>query len=228
MLLIIIMFRCFKCIIRPCHVMSLHNQQHVFHPSTSTLHISLHRADFRYSCHALFGPFYWVSPWRTSRKMTGWCIQKPPDQIKSSVFLLMGITGRRWAGHGWHPRVIAGSWSLENRHVFLSSLRELCLSLAITVCHATECCGHTLSSHASFHSGHHGTTLSYILNTSKGKHVILLFSHTAKKAPLPLRDLYSSSANRSAQPSPSFIFLSICLPLFRPCHLSACWLRISQ
>lgn len=69
----------------------------------------------------------------------------PPYRIKSPVFLLMAVTERGWAGHGWHPRVMAGSWSLEKQYVFLSSLRELCLSLAITVCHATERRGHTLS-----------------------------------------------------------------------------------
>lgn len=29
----------------------------------------------------------WVSSWNTSRKREGWCIQKSPGQIKSSVFL---------------------------------------------------------------------------------------------------------------------------------------------
>lgn len=41
----------------------------------------------------------------------------------------------------------------------------------------------------------------------------------------------SSSADRSAEPSPSFIYLSIRLPVFMPCHLSPvfiCSQRISQ
>lgn len=125
-----------------------------------------------------------------------------------------------WAWHGSRPRVMAGSWSLENQYVFLSSLRGLCLSLAITVCHATESRGHTLSSYASLHPGRGGITLSHKLYNSKGKHVILLSSHGAKKAPLPLRDLSSSSADRSAEPSPSFIHLFIRLPVLAPCHLS--------
>lgn len=164
--------------------------------------------------------FNWVSPWSTSRKTTGWCIKMPPDQIKSSVFLLMAVAERGWAGHGSHPRVMAGSWSLENQYVFLSSLRELCLSLAITVCHTTERRGHTFSSHASFHPGHDGISLPHTLSTSKGKHVILLSSHGAKKALLPPRDVYSSSADRSAEPLPSFIYLPIRLPASALCHLS--------
>lgn len=143
-----------------------------------------------------------------------------PDQFKSSVFLLTAVTERAWAGHGWRPRVMAGSWSLENQYVFLSSLRELCLSLAITVCHATEGRGHTLPSHASFHPDSGGIAFLNILSTSKEKHVILLFSHGAKKAPLPSGDLYSSSTDRSSEPSPSFICLSIRLPVFTPYHLS--------
>ncbi|KAE8296270.1 hypothetical protein D5F01_LYC05024 [Larimichthys crocea] len=133
-----------------------------------------------------------------------------------------GLTSaeRGWAGHGSHPRVMAGSWSLENQYVFLSSLRELCLSLAITVCHTTERRGHTFSSHASFHPGHDGISLPHTLSTSKGKHVILLSSHGAKKAPLPPRDVYSSSADRSAEPLPSFIYLPIRLPASALCHLS--------
>ncbi|KAI4825580.1 hypothetical protein KUCAC02_021260, partial [Chaenocephalus aceratus] len=71
-----------------------------------------------------------------------------------------------------------------------ADFRALGLSLAITVCHATERHGHTLSSHASFHLGHDGKRS---LNTSKRKHVIPLFSHCAKKAPRPPGELYSPS-----------------------------------
>lgn len=59
------------------------------------------------------------------------------------------------------------------------------------------------------------------LITSKGEHVNILSSHSAKKAPPPLRDLHSASADRSAEPSPSSIYLSIRLPVFMPRHLSA-------
>lgn len=63
--------------------------------------------------------------------------------MKSSVFPMMAVTERWWAGHGCHPSVMAGNWSLEKRHVFLSSLRELCLLLAFTVCHTAERHGYT-------------------------------------------------------------------------------------
>lgn len=130
-------------------------------------HFPASPTDFRYVCCALFGPiFNWDSPWCSSRKTTGWCIKKPPDQIKSSVFLLMAWTERGWAGHGSYPRVMAGSWSHgEPVCLPLLSLREFCLSLAITVCHATECRGHTISSHASLHPGHDGMPFPHILTT---------------------------------------------------------------
>lgn len=158
-------------------------------------------------------------------------VQKPQEQMKSSAFLLMVVTERWWAGHGCRPSVMAGNWSLENRHVFLSSLRELCLLLAFTVCHAAERHGYTLSFHTFFHPAHHGIFHSHILDTSKRKHVILLSTHSAKRPQCPLRELCSSSADRSAEPSPSFIYLSIRLPVFMPCHLSPvfiCSQRISQ
>lgn len=119
-----------------------------FPPSCSPLPHLTAQGCYQVCLSCSFWPiFNWVSPWSTSRKTTGWCIKKPPDQIKSSVFLLMAmaVTERGWAVHGSRPRVMAGSWSLENQYVFLSSLREPCLSLAITVCHATERRGHTLS-----------------------------------------------------------------------------------
>lgn len=52
---------------------------------------------------------------------------------------------RRSCG-GSHPRAGVRSWSLEKQYAFLSSLRALCLSLAITVCHTAECRGCSLSS----------------------------------------------------------------------------------
>lgn len=96
-------------------------------------------------------------PWCASRKMTGWWTKKPQDQIKSPVSSWL-LEQWWWAGHGSYPRVVAGSWSLENQYVFLSSLRELCLLLSIAVCHAAERCGHTFSSQASLHIAHDGMT----------------------------------------------------------------------
>lgn len=147
-------------------------------------------------CSCMAG-YNWVFPWRRSRKWAGWCVKRPPDQIQSSVFLLFAFTEWGWAGHGSHPRVMAGSWSLENQCVFLSSLRELCLSLAITVCHATEARGHTFSSHTSSHPAHDGVPFLHIVTASKEKHVILLSWNGAKKLQLPPRDHRSPSADRS-------------------------------
>ncbi|KAK1887831.1 Phosphoenolpyruvate carboxykinase [GTP], partial [Dissostichus eleginoides] len=103
-----------------------------------------------------------------------------------------------------------------------ADFRALCLSLAITVCHATERHGNTLSSHASFHLGHDGKRS---LNTSKRKHVIPLFSHSAKKAPRPPGELYSSSVDRYAEPSPhSSTYISVFLPV----HWTLCLALLSS
>ena len=54
--------------------------------------------------------FNWVSPWSTSRKTTGWCIIKPfGSNQKLCVPLDSCQLSEEWAGHGWHPRVMAGS-----------------------------------------------------------------------------------------------------------------------
>lgn len=115
--------------------------QYIFHCLVSTLHASLHRVDFdvRYACSVL-SPFYFGFPLKYIQKDSKMmcAVQKLQEQMKSSAFLLMAVTERWWAGHGCRPSVMAGNWSLENRHVFLSSLRELCLLLAFTVCHAAE------------------------------------------------------------------------------------------
>lgn len=165
------------------------------------------------------------------------CIKQPPNRMRSSLLPLDGFNqakvGRAWLtsqSRGGELRV----W--RNQYAFLSSLRALCLSLAITVCHATERRGHTISSHASLHPGHDGTPLPHMVTTSKGRHVILLSLHGAKKAPVTLpRALYSSSGHRSAEPSPPFIYLLIRLPVLAPfcltlClyHLSVCSRRIPQ
>lgn len=171
------------------------------HPSTSTLHASLHRADSRYACCALFSCFLiGFPPWSTSKNTTdvskaSKSNQKPCVSLHSCSWVR---ASRAWLTSQSH----VGELESGEPVCLLSSLRELCLSLAITVCHATECRGHKLLSHAFFHPGHHGTMLPHILSTSKGKHDILLSSHSTKKAPLYPRDFYSSSAYRSTAPSP--------------------------
>ena len=112
----------------------------------------------------------------------------------------------------------AGVWRASMSSSPLSE-SSVCRSLSPSVTPQSAVATHS-SSHASFHPGHDAITPPHILSTSKGKHVILLSSHGAKKAPLPPRDVYSSSADRSAEPSPSFIYLSIRLPVLAPCHLS--------
>lgn len=128
----------------------------------------------------------------------------------------LSLDGCYWAstGRAWLTSQSRGG-ELENQCVFLSSLRELCLSLAIAVCHATERRGHTPSSRCVSPSSPWIDT-----DPQKGKHVILLFSHGAKKAPLIPRELYSSPSNRLS----SFIYLSIRLPVFTPRHLLPAWL----
>lgn len=138
-----------------------------------------------------------------------------PKASRSNQKLCVSLDGCNWKrmGRAWLTSQSHGGGAGVWRTGMSSSLRELCLSLTTAVCHTAERRGHTFSSHESFHPGHHGTTLPHILHTSKGKHVILLSSHSAKKAPLPPRDLYSSSADRSAEPSPSVIYLSVFLSL---------------
>lgn len=144
--------------------------------------------------------------------------KNPPDQIKSSVFLLMAVNwAREWAGHGWHPRVMAGSCE-SGEPVCLPLLSQSALFVTRY---------HRLSRHRAPWPHMHLSVLAMMALLSctysapqKGKHVIFPFSHGAKKAPLLLRELYSSSADRSAEPSPSFIHLSIRLPVFTPCYLS--------
>lgn len=186
-----------------------------FRPPAFLLHTSLHRADFRYACSALFGPLKLGFPLKCFQKDDGIMYQKS-IQIKSKALCSSWWLYLSKEGQGMAD--VPESWRGAGlQYVFLSSLRALGLSLAITVCHATERHGHTLSSHASFHLGHDGKRS---LNTSKRKHVIPLFSHCAKKAPRPPGELYSPSVDRYAEPSPSFIYLYIRLPVFTPCHLS--------
>lgn len=112
----------------------------------------------------------------------------------------------------------AGVWrtSMSSSPV---SESHVCHSLSPSVTPQSAVATHS-PSHASFHPGHDGIALPHTLSTSKGKHVILLSSHGAKKAPLHPGDLHSSSADRSAEPLHSVIYLSIRLPVLAPCHLS--------
>lgn len=59
------------------------------------------------------------------------------------------------------------------------SLGALCLSLAVAVCHAAERRGRTVSPHASI------PLQSPVAATSKGRRVVLVCLHAAKKAPPP-------------------------------------------
>lgn len=80
------------------------------------------------------------APRNTSRKTARIMFPKS-FQIKSKAPC---FSERGWAGHGYSPSVMAESPSLEKRHAFLPSLRELCLFLAFTVCYTTERHAHTI------------------------------------------------------------------------------------
>ena len=148
-------------------------------------HTSQHRHDCRLTSNSLvvllLACFNWVSPWSISRKMVGWCIPKPPDQMKSSVFLWLAVnwarTDRTWLtsqSRGGELESGEAAWlpPRSQRALFVARLHRLS--------HRRAPRPHILSSHASLHPA-----LPHALNTSKGKHVIPLYSHSAKKAPLP-------------------------------------------
>lgn len=112
----------------------------------------------------------------------------------------------------------AGIWRTSMSSSPLSE-SSVCHSLSPSVTPQSAMATHTPLMHLSI-LAMMAITPPHILSTSRGKHVILLCSHGAKKAPLPPRDLYSSSTDRSAEPSPSFIYLSIPLPVLVLRHLS--------
>lgn len=122
-----------------------------------------------------------------------------------------------WSCPGSRPRAGVRSWSLEKQYAFLSSLRALCLSLAIAVCHTTARRGRTLSSLSCIPPSCHSLTHSPLQmgNTSPSTAQMVL-----KGLHLPRRELFSSSANRCAQPVPSVIHLSICHPVLEPCYMT--------
>lgn len=90
------------------------------------------------------------------------------------------------------------------------SLRALCLSLAAAVCHTTARRGGTLSSLSCIPPSCHSLTHSPLQteNMSPSAAQMML-----KGLRLPLREPFSSSANRCAQPVPSDIHLSIRHPV---------------
>lgn len=108
------------------------------------------------------------------------------------------------------------SWSLEKQYAFLSSLRALCLSLSLAVCHATARRGRALSSLSCIPPSCHSLTHSPLQteNTSPSTAQMVL-----KGLHLPLREFFSSSANRCAQPVPSVIHLSIRHPVLEPSYI---------
>lgn len=119
-------------------------------------------------------------------------------------------------GHGSGPRAGVRSWSLQKQYAFLCSLRALCLSLA-AVCHTTARRGCTLSSLSCIPPSCHSLTYSPLQteNTSPSAAQMVL-----KGLHLPLRELFSSSANRCAQPAPSVIHLSIRHPVLEACCMT--------
>lgn len=135
--------------------------------------------------------------------------QKLPDQIKSSMFLWERM-GRAWLQsqcHGWEPESGEAAClpPLSQRALFVACFHRLL--------HHGAPCPHNLFQ-AFFYSDHRCTSLPQALDTSKGKHVIRLSSRSAKKASSLLRDFCSSSADWSATPMHSFIYLPICLSCF--------------
>lgn len=108
------------------------------------------------------------------------------------------------------------SWSLEEQYAFLSSLRALCLSLAIAVCHTAARRGHALASLScippSCHSLTHSSLQTENMSPSAAQMVL-------KGLHLPLRELFSS-ANRCSQPVSSVIHPSIRLPVLEPCYMT--------
>lgn len=77
-----------------------------FPPSCFSLHTSLCRADFRCSCQALWLFSNWVSPWSTSRKMVGFCIQKPPAIKRKLCF--------SWCNCNWED--MGRAWLTSQSH----------------------------------------------------------------------------------------------------------------
>lgn len=123
----------------------------------------------------------------------------------SSFIFQRGMTIMPWLA----SRAGVRSWSLEKQYGFLSSLRALCLSLAVAVCHATERRGRALPSLScippSCHSLTHSPLQAENLSPSSAQLVL-------KGLCSPSREI-SSSANRCTEPVPSVIHLSIRLPV---------------
>lgn len=186
--------------------------------SCASIHRLTAQSWFHVCMSCSFWTFYWVSPWNISKTMV-MMYHNGSGLNQRRCVPLCAYTGRRWAGHGWRPRVIAGSWSLEKRHVFLSSLREPCLPLAITVCHATvsAMATHSPLMHPSILAIMAQPYLTY--STPQRGNMSSLSPHPPLKRPRspegPPLFLCQSICSTLA-----FIRLLICPPLFWPCHLS--------
>lgn len=179
----------------------------------------------------------WFTPEVQSREAARWCMKKA-SSIKSGA-VCSSLTGRGWARPGSRPRALAWGWSLEKQYVFLSSLRALCLSLAITVCHATERHGHTLFlPEPSLYPVRDGSALPHTLSPSERGNMSCSSAHVALKRPslppggtsaLPLPIDQRSALLHS---SPYSIYLSSHLSTFpfvsSLYRTSVCTLRASQ
>lgn len=127
-------------------------------------------------------------------------------QIKSNQKLCVPIDGFNWARMGQGMAHIPESWSVENQYVFLSSLRELCChSLSPSVTPQSAVATQSPLTHLSILAMMAYRSLAY--SPLQKENMSSYSPQTVLKRPhSPWGISTLSSAHRSAEPSPSFIY----------------------
>lgn len=127
-------------------------------------------------------------------------------QIKSNQKLCVPLDGFNWARMGQGMAHIPESWSVENQYVFLSSLRELCChSLSPSVTPQSAMATQSPLTHLSILAMMAYRSLAY--SPLQKENMSSYSPQTVLKRPhSPWGISALSSADRSAEPSPSFIY----------------------
>lgn len=164
--------------------------------------------------------FNWVSPWSISRKTGGWCIQKPPDQMKK---LCISLVGCHWArmGTAWLTSQSHGGEleSGEPACLPLLSQRALFVARHLRLSHRGEPGPHISPlMHLSTLAIAAQPSLTY--STPQRGNMSSLSPHIVLKRPRSPRGPLLFLCRSICWALASIIHLSIRLPVFKRCHLS--------